>query len=48
MAMNDVFNTLLECESSNPEFARVHAAESERIGAIDAIINTHETGHQSP
>ncbi len=37
--MNDVFNTLLELESSDPEFARAYAAESARIEAIDSIIN---------
>jgi DNA-binding phage protein len=37
--MNDVFNTLLELESNDPEFARAYAAESARIEAIDSIIN---------
>jgi DNA-binding phage protein len=39
IAMNDVFNTLLELEGRDPEFARAYAAESARIEAIDSIIN---------
>lgn len=37
--MNYVFNTLLEVEARDPEFARAYAAESARIEAIDSIIN---------
>ena len=37
--MNDVFNTLLEIEGNDPEFARAYAAESARIEAIDSIIH---------
>jgi hypothetical protein len=33
IAMNDVFNTLLEIEGNDPEFARAYAAESARIEA---------------
>lgn len=39
IAMNDVFNTLLELESNDPEFARAYAAESARIEAIDSMRN---------
>lgn len=37
--MNDVFNTLLELEANDAEFAFAYSAESERIAAIDSIIN---------
>jgi len=37
--INDVFNTLLEIEGSDAEFARAYAAESARIEAIDSVIN---------
>jgi DNA-binding phage protein len=37
--MNDVFNTLLEIEGRDPNFARAYAAESARIEAIDSVIN---------
>ena len=37
--VHDVFNTLLELEGRDPEFARAYAAESARIEAIDSIIN---------
>ncbi|GED97199.1 helix-turn-helix domain-containing protein [Gordonia crocea] len=37
--MNDAFNSLLEIEARDPEFARAYAAETARIEAIDSIIN---------
>lgn len=37
--MNEAFNTLLELEGNDPEFARAYATESARIEAIDSIIN---------
>ncbi|MBD0022145.1 helix-turn-helix domain-containing protein [Gordonia pseudamarae] len=37
--MNDVFNTLLELEARDPEFARAYAAETARIEAVDSIIS---------
>jgi len=39
IAMNEVFNTLVEREGRDPEFARAFAAESARIEAIDFVIN---------
>lgn len=37
--MNNTFNTLLELEARDPEFARAYAAETARIEAVDTIIN---------
>lgn len=37
--VSDVFNTLLEIEGRDAEFARAYAAESARIEAIDSVIN---------
>ncbi|WP_241474154.1 hypothetical protein [Mycolicibacterium neoaurum] len=46
--MNDVFNTLLEPESRDPEFARAYAAASARIAATDTSINTLDEARCRP
>lgn len=45
--MNEVFDTLADLESRDPEFARAYAAEAARIEAIDSIINALDTARHT-